>query len=109
MATITILTQYHENYNTDTINPPYWKPKGGHKFVIEVDDTSAMYCPDLKALLVDLIAEQNSDIEKFEYIEHDVDFAKPTTIHQDRFDRLARKQFDSEETEQPETAPNHGC
>ncbi len=94
MATITILTQYYENYSdTET---PHWKPKGGHKFSIEVSDTSAMYCPDLKSLCAELIKEQCTEIEKFEYIEHEVDFSKPTVIHPDRFDRAAQLQFVSE-------------
>ncbi len=93
MATITILTQYYENYNTDTINPPHWKPKGGHKFSVEVSDTSAMYCPDLKSLCANLIKEQCTEIEKFEYIEHEIDFSAPTKIHPDKFQSLIQKQF----------------
>ncbi len=93
MATITILTQYYENYNTDTINPPYWKPKGGHKFSVEISDTTAMYCPDLKAALCELVEKENSEMEKFEYIEHEVDFSKPTEIHPDKLESLIQKQF----------------
>ena len=91
MATITILTQYYENYSqTDT---PHWKPKGGHKFTVEVSDTSAMYCPDLKSTCIQLIKEQQSPIERFEYIEHEVDFSKPTEIHSERFESILQKQF----------------
>ncbi len=93
MATITILTQYHENYNTETTNPPYWKPKGGHKFTVEVSDTTAMYCPDLKTALTELVESQSTEIEKFEYIEHEVDFSAPTVIHPHKFETIVQKQF----------------
>ncbi len=89
MATLTITAQYHENYNTETTNPPHWKPKGGHKFTIKVPESSLMYCPDLVLVCKGLLAEQNSDIEKFEYIDHEVDFGRPTEIHPERFDSIA--------------------
>jgi len=45
MATITIYTQYYENYS-DTATP-YWKPKGGQVFEIEnIESDLIMYADD---------------------------------------------------------------
>ena len=51
MATITIHTQYYENYS-DTATP-HWKPKGCQIFEIEnILGDMIMYCGDLKEVLI---------------------------------------------------------
>ena len=67
MATITIHTQYYENYS-DT-KTPYWKPKGGQVFEIEnVNGDTLMYCDNLKDHLTNLVAAQSNEHVKFELL-----------------------------------------
>lgn len=75
---IKVTCQYWENYNTDTINPPYWKPKGGYDFVFEVDDIDWMYDEEKVKQWFNnvIIPQQNSDMVKFEPVEW-VGFSDP--------------------------------
>ena len=68
---IKVTCQYWENYNTDTINPPYWKPKFGHDFVFEVAFGAWLYDQEnVKKWFNEVILPQhNNDMCKFEPVE----------------------------------------
>jgi len=95
-TTIRITAQYYENY---AIGPnglegaPYWKPKGGHEFIIKADSNMVMYADDLKEILIEMVAAQSNDYEKFEYIDHDVQFSEPTLLSTEDFISKVQKQF----------------
>ena len=95
-TTIRITAQYYENY---AIGPnglegaPYWKPKGGHEFIIKADSDVVIYADDLKEILIEMVAAQSNDYEKFEYIDHDVQFSKPTILSTEAFNSEVKKQF----------------
>ena len=95
MATITIHTQYYENYS-DT-KTPYWKPKGGQVFEIEnVNGDTLMYCDNLKDHLTNLVAAQSNEHVKFEYREHEVDFiGKDMSITADMLTKEIQTQFEN--------------
>jgi len=95
-TTIRITAQYYENY---AIGPnglegaPYWKPKGGHEFIIKADSDVVIYADDLKEILIEMVAAQSNDYEKFEYIDHDVQFSEPTILSTEDFISKVQKQF----------------
>ena len=95
-TTIRITAQYYENY---AIGPnglegtPYWKPKGGHEFIIKADSDMVMYADNLKEILTEMVAAQSNDYEKFEYIDHDVQFSEPTVLSTEDFISKVQKQF----------------
>jgi len=95
-TTIRITAQYYENY---AIGPnglegaPYWKPKGGHEFIIKADSDVVIYADDLKEILIEMVAAQSNDYEKFEYIDHDVQFSEPTLLSTEDFISKVQKQF----------------
>lgn len=91
-ATIRITAQYYENYNTDTVTPHYWKPKGGHEFTLEVDADDIFYIDNLEEVLKKMVAEESDDYQKFEYIEHDVTCQEPTKLSTDKFEKILMTQ-----------------
>ena len=75
---IIINSQYYQNYSdTDT---PYWKPKGGHEFQIEVNSDVLMYSNELEKHLTKIVSKQTTSHEKFEYVGHEVQFSEPTML-----------------------------
>ena len=97
-TTIRITAQYYENYAIGPNGPegtPYWKPKGGHEFIVKADSDIVMYADDLKEILIEMVAAQSNDYEKFEYIDHDVQFSEPTLLSTEDFISKVRKQFQS--------------
>ena len=93
MATITIHTQYYENYSDSTT--PYWKAKGGQTFTIEnIEGDLLMYANNLKKVLSDLVSAKSNEHYRYEYREHDVDFVgADTSITAEMLDNGIRKQF----------------
>ena len=89
MATIQILTQYYENYGFHE-GTEHWKPKGGFDFTVEVDSDILMYTRDLKAILSQMVKEQSTELERFEYIEHSVSFSEPHQLDTERFIELVK-------------------
>tara|TARA_B100002019_G_C21122362_1_gene524026 strand:- start:501 stop:803 length:303 start_codon:yes stop_codon:yes gene_type:complete len=85
MTTLIINAQYYENY---AIGPnglegaPYWKPKGGHEFVINGFDPDDLFYDEenVVSAIKSLVANQSNDYEKFEYISHELKFGEPTEI-----------------------------
>jgi hypothetical protein len=67
--------QFYENYNFNSDGflgeTPYWKPKGGHTFEVEVDSDWLMYADseDRDVVFAELVAKQSNVYEKFEYVE----------------------------------------
>lgn len=97
-TTIRITAQFYENYAIGPNGPegtPYWKPKGGHEFIIKANSDAVMYAPDLKEILTDMVAEQSNDYEKFEYIDHEVIFSEPTELSSEGFLTKVQQQFQS--------------
>ena len=92
-----IHTQYYENYNvgpegfnTYGDKQPHWKPKGGHTFVIEDFDTDYLFYDEESTVEVfkKLVASKSSIAEKFEYIEHELDFGQATHLDNSEFKSL---------------------
>ena len=80
---VLINTQYLENYaiNADgsLAEVPYWKPKGGFQFVIELDSDLMMF-GDFQDILAKMVESHNSEIEKFEYIDYEMVFQEPKLL-----------------------------
>ena len=89
MATITILTQYYENYGFHE-GTERWKPKGGFDFVVEVDSDILLYTNNLEKILTQMVSEQSNDLERFEYLEHSVSFSAPGQLDTNRFVELVK-------------------
>lgn len=92
-----IHTQYYENYNvgpegfnTYGDKQPHWKPKGGHTFVIEDFETDYLLYDEVATVevLKKLVASKSSIAEKFEYIEHELDFGQATHLSNSEFKSL---------------------
>ena len=92
-CTIKVTAQYFENYS-DT-KTPYWKPKGGQEFQIVIDSDVMMYSRYLEEHLDKLVSEQSDEHNKYEYIDHEVQFIEPIVLDKDRLYNL----ITSEETE----------
>lgn len=97
-TTIRITAQFYENY---AIGPnglegaPYWKPKGGHEFIIKANSYDVMYAHNLTEILTEMVAEQSNDYEKFEYIDHEVIFSEPTELSAEVFESKVNEQFEN--------------
>ena len=83
---VIVTTQYFENYNVgpEGFNmqgnkQPYWKPKGGVDFQIEMDADVLMYT-DADAILTKMVEKQNSIAERFEYLGYEVQWQAPIAL-----------------------------
>lgn len=89
---ISVNTQRYENYGFHE-GREYWKPKGGMLFTIEdIDSDIVMYADNKK--VVEAIQRQlelrSSDLEKFEYIDHEVIFSEAKIAGVDFSDSLSK-------------------
>ena len=75
---ILVHTQYEENYGFSEGNF-HWKPKGGHTFQIEMDADLLMYT-DPAEVFGKMVESQNSDLERFKYIEYEIVWQEPTLL-----------------------------
>lgn len=75
---ILVHTQYEENYGFSEGNF-HWKKKGGHTFQIEMDADLLMYT-DPSEVFAKMLESQNSDLERFEYIEYEIQWGEPTVL-----------------------------
>ena len=57
-----------------------WKPKGGHKFQIEMDTDLLMYCEDADAILSKMVESHNTGLERFKYIDYEIIWQQPTLL-----------------------------
>ena len=83
MNKILVHTQYEENYGHYEGNF-HWKKKGGHTFQIEMDADLLMYT-DPADVFGKMLESQNSDLERFTYLEYEVQWQSPTVLgtHED--------------------------
>jgi hypothetical protein len=97
-VTVKVLAQYFENYGFAEGNVgenAQWKAKNGREFVFEnVNSDMVMYADDLKSVLVELIANQSDDLNKFEYRDHEVIFHEPIKLKADLLEQAIIKQHD---------------
>ena len=89
---INVTAQLYENYGFHE-GREYWKPKGGMLFTIEdIDSDVVMYADNKK--VVEAIQRQlelrSSDLEKFEYIDHEVIFSEAIIAGVDFSDSLTQ-------------------
>jgi hypothetical protein len=75
---ILVQTQYYENYGFHEGNF-HWKPKGGHTFQIEMDADLLLYS-DPREVFGKMLEGQNTDIEKFEYLDYEIQWQEPTVL-----------------------------
>lgn len=76
--TILIHTQYEENYGFHEGNF-HWKKKGGHTFQIEMNADFFMYTHPAE-VFGKMLESQNSDLERFTYVDHEIQFQTPTVL-----------------------------
>ena len=76
--TILVHTQYEENYGFNEGNF-HWKKKGGHTFSIEMDADILMYSNPAE-VFGKMLESHNSDIERFTYVDHEVQWQEPTPL-----------------------------
>ena len=77
--TVHINCQYYENKALYE-GGEAWKPKGGHKFQIEMDTDLLMYCEDVTAILSKMVEAHNTDLERFKYIDYEIIWQKPSIL-----------------------------
>ena len=80
--TILIETQYYENYNVDANGfgeVPYWKPKGGFTFKIEMDADLIMFSNPAE-IFRKMVESKNSIAEKFEYLGYEIQWSEPSIL-----------------------------
>ena len=75
---VLVHTQYEENYGHYEGNFS-WKKKGGHTFSIEMDADLLMYTSPAE-VFAKMLESHNSDIERFTYIDHDIQWSSPTVL-----------------------------
>jgi len=99
MSKIKILvhSQYYENY---AVGPdgfdevPYWKPKGGHEFYVEVDSDVLLYGEEqIEKVLSKMVRnyscrEESTIAEKFEYRGYEIQWGEPTLLNEKEFEML---------------------
>ena len=78
MNKILVHTQYYENYGFHE-GGEHWKPKGGHTFQIEMDADLLMYTDPVE-VFSKMVESQNSDLERFKYVDHEIVWQEPTLL-----------------------------
>ena len=77
-TTILVHTQYEENYGFSEGNF-HWKKKGGHTFQIEMDTDLLMYT-DPSEVFAKMLESQSNDLERFTYLEYEVQWQEPSLL-----------------------------
>ena len=75
---VLVHTQYEENYGFHEGNF-HWKKKGGHTFQIEMDADLLLYS-DPSQVFGKMLESQNSDLERFTYVDYEIQFQTPTVL-----------------------------
>lgn len=75
---ILVHTQYFEN-KAFYEGGEAWRPKGGHTFQIEMDADLLMFT-DPSEVFGKMLESQNNDIERFTYVEHEIQWQEPTVL-----------------------------
>ena len=76
--TVLVHTQYEENYGFHN-GTSHWKKKGGHTFQIKMDADVLMYA-DAAAVFSKLLEDHCSNLERFTYVEHEIQWQEPTVL-----------------------------
>ena len=75
---ILVYTQYEENYGFHE-GGVHWKKKGSHTFQIEMDADLLMFS-DPADVFTKMLESRNSELERFTYIDHEIQFQTPTSL-----------------------------
>jgi|GEM_PF-741221 len=75
---VLVHTQYEENYGFHE-GGVHWKKKGGHTFQIMIDADLLMYT-DPAEVFGKMLESQNSDLERFTYLEYEIQWHEPTLL-----------------------------
>lgn len=76
--TVLVHTQYEENY-AHYEGGFHWKKKGGHTFQIEMDADHIFYSDPAK-VFSKMLESHNSDMERFTYVDHEIQYQTPTLL-----------------------------
>tara|TARA_B110000259_G_scaffold71695_1_gene84380 strand:+ start:298 stop:594 length:297 start_codon:yes stop_codon:yes gene_type:complete len=93
-TTILVHTQYEENYGFSEGNF-HWKKKGGHTFQIEMDADLLMYT-DPSEVFAKMLEPQSNDLERFTYLEYEVQWHTPTLLGMEADYMAAHKELNPE-------------
>jgi len=89
---ISVNAQRYENYGFHE-GREYWKPKGGTHFSVEdVDADMVMYADNdvIKGGLIEQLEHMSNDLEKFEYVGHEIIFSEAKIAGADFSDSLSK-------------------
>ena len=89
---INVTAQRYENYGFHE-GREYWKPKGGTLFTIDGVDADLVSYADNKKVVQAIqrqLNERSNDLEKFEYIDHEVIFSEAKIAGVDFSDSLSK-------------------
>ena len=75
---ILVHTQYFEN-KAFYEGGEAFRPKGGHTFSIEMDPDLFFYS-DPAEVFGKMLESHNSDLERFEYVDHEIQWHEPTSL-----------------------------
>lgn len=95
---IIISSQYWENY---AVGPdgfdevPYWKPKGGHEFSVEVDSDVLLAGEEqIEKVLSKMVDEQSNEACKYEYRSYEIWWGEPTKLDSNEFQSKLEKEYE---------------
>ena len=91
---ILVHTQYEENYGHYEGNFA-WKKKGGHTFQIEMDADLMMFS-DPAEVFGKMLESHNNDLERFTYVDHDIQFHPPSVLGKQSDYIVANQKLDPE-------------
>ena len=89
---INVNAQRYENYGFHE-GREYWKPKGGTLFVIEdvdMDQVTFSWEEQIVAAIKEQLEANSNDLERFEYIDHEVIFSEAKIAGVDFSDSLSK-------------------
>jgi len=89
---ITLNAQRYENYGFNE-GREYWKPKGGTFFTVEdVDVDLVMYADNeaIKEALIEQLENWSTDMEKYEYLSHEIVFSEAKIAGADFSESLSK-------------------
>lgn len=96
---VLVHTQYEENYGFHE-GGVHWKPKGGHTFQIEMDADLFMFSNPTE-VFGKMLESHNSDLERFTYIGHEIQFQTPTVLGTQEDYIKANQSLETEDEEAP--------
>jgi len=82
-SNVIIRAQYYENYNVGPDGfgeTPYWKPKGGMEFIIEMDTDIIFYCDNPEKVFQKMLDKHESIAERFEFVDYEIQWQDPIPL-----------------------------